>query len=86
MKGRYGWKLAAVAATGLALATAAEPSRPPVAVLYPADNPLAKRGGRVPAPTIVWEDFRVRPDHPRLLFNRDTLPALYRRIVSAALL
>ena len=54
-------------------------ARPPLAVLRPEHNPLARPGGRVPVPTIVWDDIRVRPDHPRLLFTRDTLPALRER-------
>jgi hypothetical protein len=52
----------------------AAPSDAP-ATLRAADNPLAKPGGRVPVPTIVWDKIQVRRDHPRLLFNKETLPA-----------
>ena len=51
-----------------------------IAVLRPADNPLAKPGGRVPVPTIVWEKVEVRPDHPRMFFNKETKKAFLARL------
>ncbi|MFP4055792.1 MAG: heparinase II/III family protein [Candidatus Brocadiia bacterium] len=49
------------------------------AVVRPEENPLVQEGAKVPAPTIVWEKFTVRPDHPRLMFNKETLPAVRQR-------
>jgi len=51
-------------------------------VIRPGDNPLAKPGGAVPVPEIVWEKVEVRPEHPRLLFTKDTRQALARRLES----
>jgi hypothetical protein len=58
------------------------PAAPPgtYGVLKPSDNPLVKPGGKIPVPTIVWEEVKVRPDHPRLLFTKETLKALAQRI------
>jgi len=50
------------------------------AVLRPADNPLAKPGGKVPVPVIRWERAQVRRDHPRLVFNNETKRALFERM------
>ncbi|HUT33702.1 MAG TPA: heparinase II/III family protein [Planctomycetota bacterium] len=50
------------------------------AVLRPADNPLAKQAGAVAVPTITWERVAVRPDHPRMLFTRETKKALAARV------
>ena len=69
--------VAALAAAG-APARAAE-RRAPIKIIRPADNPLAKPGGRVPVPTIVFDDVRVREDHPRLLMNKDSLEAMRQR-------
>ncbi len=84
-------RLHRAAATILALAIlggaplragAAEPAPPPGthAVVRPADNPLAKPGGQFPVPTIAWEKVTVRPDHPRMLFTRETRKELALRV------
>jgi len=49
-------------------------------VLRPEDNPLVKPGGKIPVPTIIWEKVVVRPDHPRMLFNKETLKDLAARV------
>ena len=76
----------AVVATGAALVLwgvglrAATPPSEALAVVRPADNPLAKPGGKVAVPTIVWESVEVRRDHPRLLFNNETKRELFERM------
>jgi len=50
-------------------------------VVRPNQNPLVKPDAKVPAPTIVWEKIKVRPDHPRLVFNKDTKEAFAKRLV-----
>lgn len=61
---------------------AAEAEPPPgfYAVIKPSDNPLAKPGAPVPVPTIAWEKVAVRPDHPRMLFNREMKKELIARV------
>jgi hypothetical protein len=49
------------------------------AVVRPNQNPLAKGKEGAPVPTIEWEKVVVRPDHPRILFNRETVKALRAR-------
>ena len=53
-------------------------------VVRPNENPLVKPGSKVPAPTIVWEKIKVRPDHPRLVFNKHTKAALAKRLEELA--
>jgi len=48
--------------------------------VWPDENPLAKPGAKVPVPPIIWEKIKVRADHPRLLFSKETLPALRERL------
>lgn len=74
------WAVLAVASAGWAGAGEGPAAQgKPYAVIRPGENPLAKPDSKVPVPTIVWERVKVRPDHPRLLFNKDTKPALRRR-------
>ena len=80
--------LALVLAAGWAAAGAATWPIPPVpenaySVVRPGENPLVKPGGKVPVPEIVWEKVAVRTDHPRLMFNRETLPEVRRRFNSS---
>lgn len=49
-------------------------------VLRPTDNPLVKPGGVVPVPTIEWEKVTVRPDHPRMLFTKETRDEIAARV------
>ncbi|HPD13772.1 MAG TPA: heparinase II/III family protein [Planctomycetota bacterium] len=65
---------------GSALAAGEAPPPEAYTVVRPADNPLAKKGGAVPVPTITWEKVTVRPDHPRMLFTKETKAALAARI------
>jgi len=76
-----GWVLL----TGTAWLWAGEGAKRPTppdaySAVWPDENPLAKPGAKVPVPPIVWEKIKVRPDHPRLLFNKETLPALRERL------
>ncbi len=48
--------------------------------VWPDENPLAKPGAKIPVPAIIWEKVKVRADHPRLLFNKETLPAVRERL------
>ncbi len=74
----------ALAAAALAClgAGAGEPAPPsgPYGVVRPADNPLVKQGGPVPVPVITWDKVEVRPDHPRMLFTKETLKDLQARV------
>jgi hypothetical protein len=56
------------------------------AVVRPNENPLVKPGAKVPTPTIVWERLTVRPDHPRLLFNKESRGPLRRRFQESPLM
>jgi hypothetical protein len=50
-----------------------------VSAVWPEENPLAKPGASIPVPPILWEKVAVRPDHPRLLFNKETLETVRAR-------
>ena len=58
------------------------PEAPPGAygVLRASDNPLAKQAGPAAVPTILWDRVTVRPDHPRMLFTRETKKDLIARV------
>lgn len=62
--------LAIVAGARLRAAEAEQPGF--YSVIKPSDNPLVKPGLRIPVPTIAWEKVNVRPDHPRMLFTKET--------------
>ncbi|NQT85985.1 heparinase II/III family protein, partial [bacterium] len=73
------WLVGVLVACAPAYAGQAAAPQDAYAVIRADQNPLAKGKTGVPAPDIVWEKVAVRADHPRLLFNKETIGELRKR-------